>query len=106
MSDGCRYRRRDERGRAREEERRRSNNGGRCASDYQPVSDALETDKEEEWTRVRQEERQRERGRRCACKLGCKHDRHEKRIIPGGARGEVNQKGQWLYVPKHEFAAS
>lgn len=31
---------------------RRSNNRERYASDYQPASDALGTDKEEEWTRV------------------------------------------------------
>lgn len=42
---------RDERGRERDE-RRRSNNSGRYASDYQPVLDAVETDKEEEWTRA------------------------------------------------------
>lgn len=39
------------------DERRRSNNSRRYASDYQPVSGALETDKEEEWTTAWQEER-------------------------------------------------
>ena len=41
----------DESGRERDG-RRRSNNSRRRASDYQPVSDALATDKEEEWTRA------------------------------------------------------
>lgn len=34
------------------DERRRSNNSRRYASDYQPVSDAVETNKEEAWTRA------------------------------------------------------
>lgn len=42
-----------------QDERRRSNSRSRYASDYQPVSDAVETDKEEEeWTRASQEERE------------------------------------------------
>lgn len=102
VSDGWGYRTRDERGR--ESIKRRSNdNSGRYASDYQPVSDALETDNEEEWTRAWQEERQRERGRLRACELGSKDDWREKRIIRGGARGEVNQEGQWVYMPKYDF---
>lgn len=83
------------------DERRRSNNSRRYASDYQPVSDALETDKEEEWTTAWQEERNIERGRLCVCKPGCKDDRHEKRIIGGSARGEVIEEGQWMFMPKY-----
>lgn len=43
------------------DERRRSNNTGRYASDYQAVSDARGTDKEEEWTKSVTGERERER---------------------------------------------
>lgn len=82
----------DEEGREQEEERR-SDSKERYASDYQPVSDAVETNKEEE-----EEERvkggHRDRGR---LNLGCKDDRHQKRI-DGGARGEANKEGQFVPV--------
>lgn len=56
VSDGWRYRWGNEEQRERvQDERRRSNSRSRYASDYQPVSDAVETDKEEEeWTRASQ----------------------------------------------------
>lgn len=38
-----------------------SENSWRYPSDYQPVSDALETDTEEEWTTDREEERDTEK---------------------------------------------
>lgn len=83
------------------DERRRSNDSRRDASDYQAVSDAVETTKEGGPEHER--EIQRDRGRVCASELGCKDDRHEKRIR-GGARGEVNQEGQWMYSPKCDMS--
>lgn len=47
--------------RKRERENERRSNSGRCASDYQRVSDAPETVKEEEWTSALQEKRGREK---------------------------------------------
>lgn len=63
----------------------------------QSVSDALETVREEEWTRAWQEERETERKTTSvrACEPGCKDERHEGRIIRGSARGEVSEEGQW-----------
>lgn len=49
VNKSCTHRRRDEkrwRERGMRDERRRSNNSRRYASDYQPVSDAVDTNKE------------------------------------------------------------
>lgn len=49
VNKSCTYRMRDEkrwRERGTRDERRRSNNSRRYASDYQPVSDAVDTNKE------------------------------------------------------------
>lgn len=58
----------------------------RCAPDYQPASDALETDQAEECTTTA--------GRLCVCEPGCKDDRHQKRSVGGHAGGEIIEEGQ------------
>lgn len=60
----------------------------RWAPDYQPASDALETDQAEE--------RATTAGRPCVCESGCKDDRHQKRSVGGHARGEIIEEGQWM----------